>query len=78
MTVWLTPEMLDFDKPVNITINGQRVTTRGRPDAERRSSSERPDRPTRLRFVEPDLETLLEDVRTRGDRLHPFWAKVEG
>lgn len=29
------------------------------------------------RFVTPDLETLLEDVRTRGDRIHPFWAKVE-
>jgi hypothetical protein len=24
-----------------------------------------------------DLKTLLEDVRTRGDRQHPFWAKVE-
>lgn len=29
------------------------------------------------RTVNPSLETLLEDVRTRGDRLHPFWAKVE-
>jgi len=28
-------------------------------------------------YVEPDLETLLEDVRTRGDRQHPFWAKFE-
>lgn len=25
----------------------------------------------------PDLEVLLEDVRTRVDRQHPFWAKVE-
>ena len=25
----------------------------------------------------PRLEVLLEDVRTRGDRQHPFWAKVE-
>ena len=25
----------------------------------------------------PRLEILLEDVRTRGDRQHPFWAKVE-
>ena len=24
----------------------------------------------------PDLEVMLEDVRTRGDRLNPFWAKV--
>jgi hypothetical protein len=28
-------------------------------------------------FVQPDLRTLLEDVRTRGDRQHPFWAKFE-
>ena len=25
----------------------------------------------------PNLETMLEDVRTRGDRQHPFWAKFE-
>ncbi len=29
-------------------------------------------------FMKPDLETLLEDVRTRGDRQNPFWAKMEG
>ena len=29
------------------------------------------------RKVQPKIETLLEDVRTRGDRQHPFWAKVE-
>jgi hypothetical protein len=28
-------------------------------------------------FVEPDLETMLEDIRTRADRQHPFWAKIE-
>jgi len=28
------------------------------------------------RNVQPKIETLLEDVRTRGDRQHPFWAKV--
>ncbi|MEN6459276.1 MAG: peptidase [Thermoguttaceae bacterium] len=27
-------------------------------------------------FIKPDLRVLLEDVRTRGDRLHPFWAKL--
>jgi predicted esterase len=27
--------------------------------------------------VQPSKETLLEDVRRRGDRQHPFWAKVE-
>lgn len=29
------------------------------------------------RVVEPDVGVLLEDVRTRGDRQHPFWAKIE-
>ena len=28
-------------------------------------------------MVKPDLRTLLEDVRTRGDRQHPFWARLE-
>jgi pimeloyl-ACP methyl ester carboxylesterase len=27
--------------------------------------------------VIPELQVLLEDVRTRGDRQHPYWAKVE-
>lgn len=26
--------------------------------------------------IRPDIEVLLEDVRTRGERLRPFWAKV--
>ena len=29
-------------------------------------------------ILEPDIEVMLEDVRTRGDRLHPFWVKLEG
>jgi predicted esterase len=29
------------------------------------------------RNISPSIGVLLEDVRTRGDRLHPFWAKVE-
>ena len=27
--------------------------------------------------IQPSVATILEDVRTRGDRQHPFWAKVE-
>jgi len=27
--------------------------------------------------ITPELSVILEDARTRGDRLHPFWAKVE-
>ncbi len=26
-------------------------------------------------FVTPDLAVLLDDIRTRGDRQHPFWAR---
>jgi len=31
----------------------------------------------RFTKIQPRYDTLLEDVRTRGDRQHPFWAKVE-
>jgi pimeloyl-ACP methyl ester carboxylesterase len=31
----------------------------------------------RDRIVRPDLSVLLEDARTRGERQHPFWAKLE-
>jgi poly(3-hydroxybutyrate) depolymerase len=30
------------------------------------------------RTINPQLNTLLEDVRTRGDRQHPFWARLSG
>jgi hypothetical protein len=29
------------------------------------------------RKIQPTPEVMLEDVRTRGDRQHPFWAKIE-
>jgi pimeloyl-ACP methyl ester carboxylesterase len=29
-------------------------------------------------MIRPDLQVILEDVRTRGDRRHPFWARVDG
>jgi pimeloyl-ACP methyl ester carboxylesterase len=29
-------------------------------------------------MIRPDVRVILEDVRTRGDRLHPFWAKLDG
>jgi hypothetical protein len=29
-------------------------------------------------MIRPDLRVMLEDVRTRGDRQHPFWARLEG
>jgi len=57
VTVWLSPEMVDFKRRVNVVVNGRAL-----------GNSE---------SVLPNLETLLEDVRTRGDRRHPFWAKVD-
>jgi pimeloyl-ACP methyl ester carboxylesterase len=58
VTVWLAPQMVNFDRRTNIVVNGRRVTPRDG-------------------SLEPDLATMLEDVRTRGDRQHPFWAKVQ-
>ncbi len=57
VTLWLCPELVDFEKPVRIVIKGQRLS---------RESN-----------VQADLATILEDVRTRGERLHPFWAKID-
>jgi pimeloyl-ACP methyl ester carboxylesterase len=57
VTIWLCPELVDFERPVRITIKGQRLN--------------------RDPIVQPDLTTLLEDVRTRGERLHPFWVKID-
>jgi predicted esterase len=57
VTLWLSPEMVNFDERISITVVGNRLS--------------------RSELVKPSLETILEDVRTRGDRQHPFWAKVE-
>ena len=57
-TIWLSPEVVDFSQPIEIKLNGRKLTkARG--------------------STEPDLQVLLEDVRTRGERLRPFWAKLE-
>lgn len=58
VTVWLTPDLVDFDAPIDIEHNGRRITPRNE-------------------LIEPDLAVLLEDARTRADRVRPYWAKVE-
>lgn len=58
VTVWVSPEMINFDERASIVVNGRRI------------NGNNP-------FIQPDLWTLLEDARTRADRRHPFWAKVE-
>jgi hypothetical protein len=57
-TLWLSPDIVDFSKPIKITLNGRKLGIA--------SGSTR-----------PDPEVLLEDVRTRGDRHRPFWAKLQ-
>jgi pimeloyl-ACP methyl ester carboxylesterase len=56
-TVWLSPELVDFNQKLVVELNGRAITPRDR-------------------TVRPDVNVLLEDVRTRADRQHPFWAKV--
>ena len=55
VTIWLSPEFIDFRQPATVTLNGRRLF-RGE--------------------VTPDLDVMLEDLRLRGDRQHPFWAKL--
>ncbi len=55
-TIFLSPEIIDFDKRISISFNRDRDISD---------------------FIKPQVETILEDARTRGDRQHPFWAKVE-
>ena len=59
VTVWLSPEMLDFKQRATIMVNNRRLNSGDQ-------------------IIRPSLKTLLEDIRTRGDRQHPFWAKLEG
>jgi len=56
-TVWLSPELVDFNQQLVVEVNNRPLQPRDR-------------------FVRPDLDVLLEDVRTRADRQHPFWAKL--
>ncbi len=56
-SVYLSPDMIDFNKPVNVLVNGKNLTNN--------------------KIVPAQLRTMLEDVRTRGDRRHPFWAVFE-
>jgi hypothetical protein len=57
VTVWLSPELIDFSKPVRIDVKGRQLN--------------------REPNLTPDVATLLDDVRTRGDRQHPFWVKLD-
>ena len=58
--IWLSPELVDFTKPVVITLNGRRLKNNAKTDT-----------------PVADMRLILEDLRTRGDRQHPFWATIE-
>lgn len=55
ITLWLSPEFVDFSKEIVISGRGRNVS----------------------KFITPSAAVMLEDVRSRGDRQHPFWAKWE-
>jgi len=54
--VWLSPEVIDFKRPVSVSLGGRRL---------------------HQGEVAPDLDVLLEDLRTRCDYQHPFWAVID-
>ena len=54
-TVWLSPQLVDFNKRIQVSVRGFRE----------------------VRQVRPEIAAMLEDARTRGDRMHPFWAKID-
>jgi len=58
LSVWLSPQLVDFTQRVKLTVNGRRV-------------------PLDDAYIRPKVAVILDDVRTRGDRQHPFWAKIE-
>eukprot|EP00913_Durusdinium_trenchii_P028475 g26703.t1 len=55
-TLWLTPDIIDFDQPVEVRKAGRRKF-KG--------------------VLKRDIEVLLEDLRVRGDREKPYWARLE-
>lgn len=55
--IWLSPEMVDFGRPITVRVRGDRETV------QRASNKE-------------IVQTMLEDVRQRADRMHVFWQKV--
>ena len=55
VTIWLAPEMVNFDEHVTIAVDGH----------------------SRTEQLKGSAETILDDVRTRADRQHPFWVKLD-
>jgi predicted esterase len=77
VTVWLSPEMVDFSGRPAVIVNGQRVALSisdpRAPDAGGRSQKTI----DLLSDVDFQVRTILEDVRTRADHQRPFLVKLE-
>jgi len=54
-TIWLAPELVDFNKRIRVLMTGRQEVSE----------------------VRPEVAVILDDARTRGDRQHPFWARVD-
>ncbi|MEX1094955.1 MAG: hypothetical protein WED34_02840 [Planctomycetales bacterium] len=54
-TLWLNPQLVDFDQRVQVRLNGRQVFND---------------------FLRPSLETMLEDLRLRGDRRQLFTVQL--
>ncbi len=52
--VWLSPDMVDFRRPISIILRSERKTLN----------------------LTPDIAIMLEDARTRADRMHVYWQRV--
>lgn len=52
--VWLSPDMVDFRRPISIILRSDRKTFN----------------------LTPDIGIMLEDARTRADRMHVYWQRV--
>lgn len=79
VTVWLSPEVVNFSERPTLVVNGQRIPfSVAEPSAGDSSSAGRTGKIVDvLNDVDFQVRTILEDVRTRADRQHPFWIKVE-
>jgi pimeloyl-ACP methyl ester carboxylesterase len=65
---------------INVQTGASRVTVWLAPDMldlGRRLSIQIRGRQLNAAPIVPEMKTILDDVRTRADRQHPFWAKVE-
>ena len=60
--LWLSPEIIDFDKRISVRLNGRAVRING----QSKSSD----------FLRPSVRTMLEDIRIRGDRQRVYQVRL--